>query len=158
MKLPDLDMFEGYEPEDDWASFRGIHLGSSCVFDDIVYATTSPVSPLGSIIAFCPDLSGPAGTGEHANIPGSLVLAKTPRAGYIAWSKPTVRLRLTRTPPATDEPRSPPPPTRATRNSPAALKSHRASATILAQPVQSSRIWPTITVPGRFHPRWTTAT
>lgn len=76
VRLDELDMFRGYEPEGPWASFSGIRLGISCFFDNIVFVLHAPVCDPGAILAFGPDVPGPGGRGDDADIPGSLVLAR----------------------------------------------------------------------------------
>jgi hypothetical protein len=75
VSLQDIGMFRGYEPEDSWADFSGVRIGAGCFGDEIVYILRAPLGGVGSIAAFGCDISGPGGSGEDANIPGSLVLA-----------------------------------------------------------------------------------
>jgi hypothetical protein len=81
VRLQDLGMFKGYEPFGGWASFAAIRIASSCFGDEIVYVLRAPVCPAGSIVAFGCDISGPAGSGDETDIPGSLVLA----ADFQSW-------------------------------------------------------------------------
>jgi hypothetical protein len=68
-------MFRGYEPEDSWAWFSAVRIGTGCFGDEIVYVLGAPLGGVGSIAAFGCNISGPGGSGEDANISGSLVLA-----------------------------------------------------------------------------------
>ena len=66
----------GKEPFAGWESFRGFRIGMSSFFDDIIYVSSSPCCPAGSIIAFGVDVIGPGGSGPFP-FECSLVLAAT---------------------------------------------------------------------------------
>lgn len=71
----DLHNF-GDEPFAGWESFAGLRIGNSSFFDDIIYVSSSPCCPAGSILAFGLDVSGPGGSGPFP-FECSLVLAAT---------------------------------------------------------------------------------
>lgn len=77
----DLHIF-GKDPVAGWESFRGLRIGVSSFFDDIVYATSSPSCSAGSILAFGVEVMGPGGTGPN-RFECSLVLADA----FSTWLK-----------------------------------------------------------------------